>query len=443
MRRFLHYVLCALAGFAVLAVAGTIYFVTTLYTPGPPQRGYLVLAGANVLVGEELERRTGAVVVVRDGSIVHVGDSAEIEIPSEATVLDLSGHTLMPGLIDLHVHLGSPELDADDRMGLAKMPRLILDYAQFFPAKRRAFLAHGITTVRSLGDDYGWVMEMRKMLRAGELEGPQLYAAGPMFTTARGHPVATIGVDPASDAVRVPSTPDEARLAVAALAVGEYRVDLIKVIQERGGPKLPLEPIAPNVLNAIVDEAHRQELTVVAHWGTLEDLRDVLRAGVDGLQHLESRGIRDEWPEEILRLMIDRDVSLAPTLAALEAATLRSRSPLPHNALQRSMSHFRILHDAGGRVVAASDAGMPGVRAGAGLHRELQLFTQSGLSPRTALRAATSEAAKDLGTERIGAIAPGRTADLVVLKGDPLRRIEDTRNVIMVFREGRIVVDRR
>jgi imidazolonepropionase-like amidohydrolase len=172
MRRFLHYVLCALAGFAVLAVAGTIYFVTTLYTPGPPQRGYLVLAGANVLVGEELERRTGAVVVVRDGSIVHVGDSAEIEIPSEATVLDLSGHTLMPGLIDLHVHLGSPELDADDRMGLAKMPRLILDYAQFFPAKRRAFLAHGITTVRSLGDDYGWVMEMRKMLRAGELEGP-------------------------------------------------------------------------------------------------------------------------------------------------------------------------------------------------------------------------------------------------------------------------------
>ena len=86
---------------------------------------------------------------------------------------------------------------------------------------------------------------------------------------------------------------------------------------------------------------------------------------------------------------------------------------------------------------------MPGVRAGAGLHRELQLFTQSGLSPRTALRAATSEAAKDLRTERIGAIAPGRIADLLVLKGDPLRRIEDIRNVIMVFREGRIVVDRR
>lgn len=443
VRRFLHYTLYALASLAVLALAATTYFIATLYTPGPPQRGHLVLKGATVLVDEELEPRNGAAVVVKDGMILDVRIPEEIEIPSTATVLDLSGYTLMPGLIDLHVHLGPPELDVDEAVAPGGWPRLILDYVQFFPGKRRAFLSHGITTIRSLGDDYGWVMKMREKLRAAELEGPRLYAAGPMFTTARGHPVLTLGVDPASDAIRLPVTPEEARQAIAALAAGEDRVDLIKVIQDRGLPRFPLEPIAPNVLNALVREAHRRKLPVVAHWGTLEDLRDVLGAGADGLQHLEARGVQEALPEEISWLMGGHDVSLAPTLAALEAATLRSRSPLPRDTFQQLVSRVGVLHNAGVRVVAGSDSGLPGVRAGAGLHRELQLFTQSGLSPRAALRAATSDAAKELRTARIGAIAPGRVADLIVLDGNPLRRIEDIRNVIMVFREGRIVFDRR
>lgn len=443
MRRLLRYLLWMFAGCALLVAAAVIFFVATLYTPGPPQRGYLVLTGATVLVGEELERRTGAAIVVRDGKIADVLDVAEMEIPPAATVIDLNGLTVMPGLIDLHVHLASPELEVDERFGPAKMARWILEHARFFPTKRRAFLAHGITTIRSLGDDLGFVMEMRKLLRTGELEGPRLYAAGPMFTTDQGHPIVTIGVDATSDAVRLPSTPDEARQAVAALADGDDRVDLIKVIQERGGSQYSLEPIAPDVLDAIVDEAHRRGLTVVAHWGTQEDLTDVLDAGVDGLQHLEARGVQEGLPTGMLRLMIDRGVSLAPTLTVMEAATLRSERPLPRDALQRSMSTLGVLHGAGVRVVAASDAGMPGVRPGAGLHREIELFTQSGLSSRAALRAATSEAAKELGTDRIGAIMRGRIADLVVLKGDPLRRIENIRNVIMVLREGRIVVDRR
>jgi imidazolonepropionase-like amidohydrolase len=435
--------LYAIAVIALVAVAGVVYFFATLYTAGPQQHGYLVLTGATVLVGEELESRSGMTVLIRDGIIIQVRQADEIDIPAGAVTLDLSGYTLVPGLIDLHVHLGAPELDVGQELRPTETPRLIFDAMRFFPGKRRSFLNHGVTSVRSLGDDYAWVMEARRMLRDGELEGPRLYAAGPVFTTPRGHPVVTIGVDAESDSVRLPSTSDEARRAVRALASGDNRVDVIKVIQERGSPEFPLEAIAPEVLRAIVQEAREHGLPVVAHWGTLHDLQDVLAAGVDGLEHLETRGALERWPEEIFQSLVDRKVSITPTLVVVEAATLRPRSPLPPHVMQEPKKRVGEFHNAGGRVVVGSDAGMPGVLAGRGVHRELELLVESGLRPRDALRAATSEAAKVLRTDRIGAILPGRVADLVVINGDPLQQIQAARNVIMVFRDGRVVVDHR
>jgi imidazolonepropionase-like amidohydrolase len=443
VKRTIKVALYAISVIAIVAVAGVVYYFTTLYTAGPQQQGYLVLTGATVLVGEELESRSGMTVLIRDGIIIQVSQANEIDIPSEAVTLDLSGYTLIPGLIDLHVHLGAPELDVGQEFGPTGMPRLFLDFIRFYPGKRRSFFSHGVTTVRSLGDDYAWIMDARRMLRAGELEGPRLYAAGPMFTTPGGHPVVTIGVDSESDSLRLPSTPDEARRAVQELARGDNRVDLIKVIQERGSPERPLQPIAPEVLRAIVEEAHQHGLPVVAHWGTLQDLQDLLAAGVDGLEHLEARGGLESWPEDVLQSLVDRKVSITPTLAVVEAATLRPRSPLPPHVMQKPKERVGEFHNAGGRVVVGSDAGMPGVLAGRGVHRELELLVASGLTPREALRAATSEAAKVLRNDRIGAILPGRAADLVVINGNPLQQIQAARNVMMVFRDGRIVVDHR
>jgi imidazolonepropionase-like amidohydrolase len=102
-----------------------------------------------------------------------------------------------------------------------------------------------------------------------------------------------------------------------------------------------------------------------------------------------------------------------------------------------------VFHPAGGRVVVGSDAGMPGVAFGGGVHRELQLLVNSGLTPREALRAATSEAARVLGTDDIGVIEPGRAADLVVVGGNPRRQIRAVEDIVMVLRDGRIVVDHR
>ncbi|MEG6523323.1 amidohydrolase family protein, partial [Desulfotomaculum sp. 1211_IL3151] len=429
-------ILYAFVFITMLIVSCVVYYYGTLYKVSEAQKGYLALTGATVLVGEDLVTSQNTTVLIHDGIIVRVGNDKDIDIPSDATILDMNGYTLVPGLLDLHVHLGSPELDVGQKPHLLTMPKLIADWVRFIPGTRRAFLNHGVTTVRSLGDEYEWIMDLRQQLRDGVLEGPRLFAAGPIFTTKGGHPVATFGIDPMSDAVRLPATPDEARDLVNALVNGDSSVDLIKVVQERGNPKrLSLEPIAPDVLGAIVTEAHKHDLPVIAHWGTLEDLKDVLAAGVDGLEHLEARGVLEGWPMETLDLLVESKVPLSPTLMVTNVVV----EPDVHKQLRKRVGEF---HDAGGRIVLGTDAGMPGVPFGASVHQELELLVESGLMPREALKAATSEAAKELGTGHIGAIEPGRAADLVLVRNNPIQDIQAIRNVVMVFLDGRLVVDR-
>jgi enamidase len=426
----------AFALVAILVAGCFICYNATLYTIGAAQEGYLALTNATVLEGEDLEPINRAAVLIKDGTIIEVGEEGNIDIPPEAKVLDLTGYTLMPGLIDMHVHLGPQTYKANEEPDLLTMPKLVFDWVRFYPDTRRAFLENGVTTVRDLGNEYGWIMVLRRQLRDGALEGPRLFAAGPIFTTPGGHPVATFGVDPASDSVRLPSTPEEARLVVRELADGDDRVDLIKVVQERGRPGRGLEPIAPEVLDAIVTEAHDQGLPVTAHWGSLEDLEDVIAAGVDGLEHVEARAVLDGWPDGVLDMLVERNIPITPTRAVTDAA-------LPSQISSQLRLRVGELYAAGGWIVVGSDAPINGVPFGAGVHRELQLLVESGLAPQEALRTATSEAARALRTGSIGAIEPGRAADLLAVDGDPLQDIKDAQNVVMVFRDGRRVVNRQ
>lgn len=421
----------------VIMVAGiVVYYLTTLYRSGPAQKGYLALTGGTVLVEEGLEPLKEATILILDGVIVEVGPARSVEIPTDATILDATGHTVIPGLMDLHVHLASPALERGEQPGPLQMLGQVMEVMRFVPHKRRALLNHGVTTVRDLGSEYQWIIDFRRLINDGELEGPRLFVAGPIFTTAEGHPVVTIGVEPQSDSVRLPSTVDEAREAVRQLAADEGHVDVIKIVQERGSSERPLQPIAPDVLQAIVDEAHDLGLPVTAHWGTPEDLEDVLRAGVDELQHLEPRGVEDGWPQEHLNLLLEQDVPLSPTLAVTDVVLPAAVNGM----LRRLVAEFGA---AGGRLVVGSDAGMPGVPFGAGVHRELELLVESGLTPREALQAATGEAARVLQREDIGAIMPGRAADLVVVAGDPLQDIRALEDIVLVLRDGRLVVDHR
>lgn len=430
-RRVGKVLLVTLIAVAVLVAGGIIGYRATLYRATPPQQGYLALTGATVLTGDNLDAQQNATVLIEDGEIVAVG--TEVDVPSGANVLDLSGFTVLPGLMDLHVHLGT-EPDAGQGIGPLQMPGVMWDSMRFNPHERRNLLEAGVTTARSLGNEHEWVADLRAMIRDGELEGPRLYAAGPVFTTRGGHPVVTIFGGRVVGVTQVPDDPDEARDAVRRLATGDRAVDIVKVIQERGRDGRPLEPIDPAVLRAIVDEAHERGLPVTAHWGTADDLSEVLAAGVDSLEHIGR--LPDGWPDDALAAIVGQDIPVAPTLAVTEVGA-------PPDGLQRVLQLTAGLHESGATIVVGSDAGMPGVPFGGGVHRELELLVKAGITPREAMRAATSNAALALGATDVGIIEPGRAADILVVDGDPLTTIEDIRNVMLVLRDGRQVVDNR
>lgn len=429
-----RFVLICLLFILLVVSSGVIYYYSTLYTTGDKQKGYLALTNATVLVGNDLEAYEESTVLIQDGVITEIGRVGDVDIPASATIIDLNGDTLMPGLIDLHVHLGNPELEEEQELRPLTIIKLMSDYMRYAPDKRRNLLNHGVTTIRSVGDEHEWIMEVRRRVQEGELEGPRLYASGSLFTTLGGHPIASIGTDPSSGVVLFPDTPEEARSHVKDLAGGNEGVDLIKVVQERGSSEFPLDPIDSEVLHSIVAEAHAHNIPVFGHWGTLEDLEDLLAAGVDGLEHIGAGAVLNGWPESLLAEIIDRNITMTPTLMVEKRNAPPERQPL---ILER-VGEF---HAAGGRLVLGTDAGMPGILFGPSVHRELELLVESGLSPREALQTATSHAADALQIEDIGIIELGKAADLVVIAGDPLRRIEDIQNVVKVFRDGRLVVE--
>lgn len=423
--------LYALIAVALLVAAGVAGYQSTLYRAGPPQHGHLALTGATVLVGADLEPQRNSTVLIEDGVIVAVG--AAVDVPTGATVLDLSGYTVLPGLMDLHVHLGTEREDGQT-IGPLQTPGVIWDSMRFNPDSRRGFLEAGVTTVRSLGNEHGWITDLRAQLANGVLEGPRLLAAGPVFTTRGGHPVVTIFDGKVTGDTQVPHSPEQARETVRRLASGDRAVDVVKVIQDRGREGRRLEPIDTAVLEAIVNEAHGRGLNVTAHWGTDQDLAELLAAGVDSLEHVGR--LPNGWPDGALDTIVREGIPVAPTLAVTEVGA-------PDEGLQRMLTRTAELHEAGGHLVVGSDAGMPGVPFGGGVHRELELLVESGLTPRDALRAATSNAAVAVGATDIGVIEPGRAADVIVVDGDPLDAIGDIRNVMLVFRDGRRVIDNR
>lgn len=429
LRRLVLYPLLAL-GLGGIAMA--VWVEATRFRAGEPMEGPLVLTGVTALVGPELEPLAGATVLVRDGRVADVGTRGDVQVPEGATVLDLAGHTVMPGLIDSHVHLAAPS-----GSGVGAVALSVVEWLRDAGPRRAAYLEHGVTSVRSMGDEPGWILALRQKVADGELAGPRIFAAGPVFTTPGGHPVVTLGGSTDDPGVRVPATADEARSMVRELTTADRPVDVIKVIHDRGDPRYrSLDPIPVPVLQAIVEEAHAGGTPVVAHWGTVPDLEELLAAGVDGLDHLEPRGVAQGWEEDLLARAVAGGPTLAPTFAVVEPVL----DPSMLGTLQGRLTEFV---EAGGRVVAGSDAPMNGVDFGAGLVRELELLVGAGMTPQQALVAATSTAADLMGTEEAGVLQEGRPADLLVVRGDPLSDISAIHDVALVLRDGTPVVDNR
>lgn len=229
-----------------------------------------------------------ATILIEGDRITAVGQN--LVIPPKAQIIDLAGKTVLPGLIDAHVHLGAQIKIGDvTQTRLGGGERLIFggkDFTDNYREARETSLAYGITTTRSMGDFIHDILDLRKDTEQGKIRGPRIIASGPSFQQPDGHPGSTVwGNDPLTlrEAARRPSTVGEARQMVAELAT--QGVDYIKIIITETGEGMKKNPrfkLPWNIVEAIVEEAHSRNLLVAAHIENAEDAYKAIQVGIDG-----------------------------------------------------------------------------------------------------------------------------------------------------------------
>ena len=347
------------------------------------------LRGAAALVGPELEPMNDAVVLVENSHIAAVGPASEVRIPSDAHTVDASNHTLLPGFIDAHVHIG------------------------FYEPKQ--VLRGGVTSVRDLGWPEKRIWPLVDASRSTDFEGPTIMAAGPMLTVAGGYPTRA-GWAPPGTGLVLSSTEDAGR-AVAQL--GEAGARIIKVaLNPAVGPTLDA-----SLLRSIVNAAHERHLKVTGHTFGLEELHKALDAGMDELAHMLMSP--ESIPEDTISLMVHQGMAVVPTLAIFSG---RGRRIAIEN-LRRFLEH-------GGRVIYGTDLGnqgpVPGIDKG-----EVDGMAEAGLAASDIVRSVTVYSAEWLGLERVGSLQQGIDADMVAVRGNALEDYRALTRVEMVWRKGR------
>jgi enamidase len=361
---------------------------------------------------------------VRPGAAIAIaGDRIAPAIDAGAPVLDLAGAAVIPGLIDLHVHVGAVTADDVGRPDA----ELHAEYLAHRPRVRDALVRAGVTTIRSVGDIDQAIVRMRRARLDDRLDGPRVHCVGPIFTAVGGHPVSSIYArhpELAAMGARQCSDAAAARREVAVLAP---HVDGIKAVYS-GQPRMPAE-----ILYALGEEARRHDLWFAVHTGTPDEVREAARAGASTVEHGVTSG--DRLDDAVLAELRDRHVTYVPTLA-IQA----TRVPSPR--FTRSLENVRLAVEAGCRIGVGSDAQGPQMRFGEALASELTWLVHAGMAPVDVLVAATAGAARVLGCERdLGTIVPGALADVVVIDGRPWQDIADLRRVRLVVQGGRIVYD--
>lgn len=424
-----------------------------------PGAGAQVLAGMTILDGTGGRIENGQV-VIENGKIVEVL-SEEDGLPEGVAVTRLPGQFLIPGLIDSHVHLGGSAGGSITSAEFAP-DRVIHDL--------QAYLGVGVTSFLSLTDDAEDMKSLREEQKLGMMRTPRPFFSGPGLTAPGGHPAKYFRIVPglAKRMTRQVTTAAEAEAAVRALAA--VPVDLVKLFLEGGRPGEPLPVLSEAAFRAGIRTAKSLGLKTTVHVDSDQDARLAIDAGADSLEHMPS-----DLSDETIRLLVAKGITLTPTLTATEGLmNALNGTPLtdplvkewvlpevlttlqsPNSWLERERKaagavqfytgrHADVLRatrravQGGVTLLAGSDAGNPEAFHGLGLIHELELLVnEAGMTPAAALTAATSTAAKRLGSTTVGRIAPGAFADLVVLGADPTRDIRALRDIRAVYLGGK------
>ncbi|KQY96474.1 amidohydrolase family protein [Brevundimonas sp. Root1423] len=401
----------------------------TLGLAAPAHADTLVVTAARMVDVERGRYVDNPVVVVTDGRITAVGTAVPTNLPADARRLDLPGLTLLPGLIDMHVHLaGTPYVSG------------------FTVPNARANLMAGFTTVRNLGGPDFADVALRQAIDAGFIEGPRVIPAGVSFGATGGHCDAT-GLprsmaqanDYNSDSV------DAARHSVR--EIRKYGAQVIKVCATGGVFSRNTEPGQQQMtlaeLTAVADEAHMWGIRVAAHAHGASGIRDAIRAGIDTIEHaslIDAEGIRlavqhGTW----LSMDIYNTDFTQATGTEFGVTEDNLRKDREIGQLQRD--NFRAAHRAGARMVFGTDAAIYPHGQNA---KQFAVMVEYGMTPAEAIRAATWNAAQALGREGdVGAIVAGRYGDLIAVSGDPLADVRMLETVPVVIKGGAVVRDAR
>jgi imidazolonepropionase-like amidohydrolase len=381
------------------------------------------ITGATLFDGTSGALRPSPLIIVGDGRIVAVDDGGSA--PADCEVHDLAGATLLPGLIDTHVHLAfdaSTEPVAhlagrDDAAALAAMTE----------AARTALLG-GVTTVRDLGDRDYLSLQLR-----GRSDLPTILSAGPPITTIGGHCHYLGGA--VADGV------GNVRAAVRDHA--ERGVDIIKIMASGGnltpGTHQELAQFTADEMWAIVDEAHRLGLPVTAHAHATAGVANAVAAGVDGLEHVSfwtAEGV--DSPIELMQLIVDRRIVVGAT-AGLDPAKMAISAPPPELAarIPGIMANMSLMIRMGAVMVVGTDAGIAPPKPHDVLRHAPPMMLAGGMTPIDSLRAITSGAAAACRLEATkGRLAPGYDADILAVDGDPLADPAALHRIRAVYARG-------
>ncbi len=406
---------------------------------------FFIRAG-HVITDAALPPRGPSSIVVTDGKIVSIG-AAEAAVPSGATVVDLGGRTVMPGLIDAHVHLTQ---DSGLPWYATLRPKYSEPYAAATGIKNALITARaGFTTVRDAGGPTLASLAMRDAVAEGSFPGPRILVAGTPLSISGGHADATVGLAPEMAAAinaagqnsGVCDTPEACALVVRHTAA--KGVDVIKFMATGGvldDGAIGLEQhFSDAEMKAIVSTAHGVGLKAMAHAHGARGIEAAAAAGVDSIEHgtyLDDRGAK---------VMKAHGTWLVPTLMAYEGLKLHvGKNFYTPNVEAKALETMKIV---GRNIAVAQRNGVHialGTDAAVYPHgrnaEELALMVEHGMTPKEALIAATKGGAELLGVDKVtGTLEPGKAADLIAVDGDPQRDPKAVLSVSYVMTQGRVI----